>query len=410
MTAAIVEGQPATGLRRVPALVVWGITLLDVVLLLTALPLQRDTPDSPFFVLAVFTADAIAFATVGALVATRRPGNAVGWILWGVGAATGLNLIGQGYGNLVVSAGAWDVPGAVAISWLIQWSFNPVFALGLGFIPLLFPDGRLPSRRWRPVAVLFAATGVLLAVPDLLRPGPLPPTPYDNPTGVPALAPYLGDVASIGSLAVFVCVPLALAAAVVRYRRGTATERQQLKWLGAAAGTSGIGLLLLTALPLPDEWATGAFAVIIGAFGLIPVAIGIAILRYRLYDIDRIISRTLGYGIVTVILGATFVGLVLGLQVLARPLVGSSQVAVAVSTLAVAALFGPLRGRVQAFVDRRFYRSRYDAVQLSEGLAARLRDDVDLEAVRGELMSTADAAFQPASVSVWVRARGEEGG
>ncbi len=410
MTAAIVEGQPATGLRRVPALVVWGITLLDVALLLGALPLQQDSPESPLFVLAVFTADSIAFATVGALVATRRPGNGVGWILWGVGAATGLNLIGQGYGNLVVSGGAWDVPGVVAISWLIQWSFNPVFALGLGFIPLLFPDGRLPSRRWWPVAVLLAAAGVLLAIPDLLRPGPLPPTPYDNPTGVPALAPYLDGVASIGSLAVFVCVPLALAAAVVRYRRGTAVERQQLKWLAAAAGTSGIGLLLLTALPLPDAWNTGAFGLVSGAFGLIPVAVGIAILRYRLYEIDRIISRTLGYAIVTVILGATFAGLVLGLQVLARPMVGSSQVAVAVSTLAVAALFGPLRGRVQRTVDRRFYRSRYDAVRLSEGLAARLRDHVELDAVRGELISTADAAFQPASVAVWVRARGRGSG
>ena len=406
MTAAIVAGQPATGLRRVPALVVWGITLLEVALLLGALPLQQDSPESPFFVLAVFTADAIAFTSVGALVATRRPGNTVGWILWGVGMAAGLNLIGQGYGSLVVSAGVWDVPGAVAISWLIQWSFNPVFALGLGFIPLLFPDGRLPSRRWRPVAVLFAAAGVLLALPGLLRPGPLPPTPYDNPTGVPALAPYLDGVASIGSLAIFVCVPLALAAAVVRFRRGTAIERQQLKWLAAAAGTSGIGLLLLTALQLPDEWATGAFAVVIGAFGLIPVAIGVAIMRYRLYEIDRIISRTLGYGIVTVILGATFAGLVLGLQALARPLVGSSQVAVAVSTLAVAALFGPLRVRVQRTVDRRFYRSRYDAVQLSEALAVRLRDHVDLDTVRSELIRTADAAFQPASVAVWVRARG----
>ena len=403
MTAAIVAGQPATRLRRVPALVVWGITFLDVALLLGALPLQQDSPDSPFFVLAVFTADGIAFALVGALVATRRPGNAVGWILWGVGVAVGLNLIGQGYGALVVSARAWDVPGAVVMAWLIHWSFNPVFALALVFIPLLFPDGRLPSRRWGAVAVLLAAAGVLLAIPDLLRAGPLAPTPYDNPTGVPALGPYLDGVARLGTIAAFVCVPVALSAAVVRFRRGTPIERQQLKWLAAAAGTSGIGLLLLTALPLPDTWATGAFALVIGAFGLIPVAVGIAILRYRLYEIDRIISRTLGYAIVTVILGATFAALVLGLQALARPLVGSSQIAVAVSTLAVAALFGPLRSRVQQTVDRRFYRSRYDAVQLSEALAVRLRDHVDLDAVRGELIRTADAAFQPASVAVWVR-------
>ena len=158
--------------------------------------------------LAVFTADATAFATVGALVATRRPGNAVGWILWGVGVAVGLNLIGQGYGNLVVSAGAWDVPGAVAISWLIQWSFNPVFALGLGFIPLLFPDGRLPSRRWRPVAVFLRLRASWWPSQTSCGQARFPRLPTTTPREfLPLSVP--GDVASIGSLAVFVCVPLA---------------------------------------------------------------------------------------------------------------------------------------------------------------------------------------------------------
>jgi hypothetical protein len=396
-------------LRRLPALAVWGITLLLVALLLGALPLQQDTPDSPFFVLAVFTLDAIAFASVGALVATRRPGNAMGWVLWAVGLMAGLNMIGQGYGSLVTTAGAWDVPGALVFAWLIQWSFNPVFALGIGFIPLLFPDGRLPSRRWRPVAVIFAMAGILLALPQLLRPGLIPPTPFDNPTGIPGVAPYLDGLASLGTVATFVCVPLALAAAIVRFRRGTATERQQLKWLAAAAGATGIGLLLLTALPLPDGWATGAFVLVIGAFGLIPVAIGIAVLRYRLYEIDRIISRTLGYAILTAILAGVFAGAVLGLQALLRPITQESQVAVAASTLLVAALFGPIRRRVQGLVDRRFDRSRYDAARVADGFGARLRDRLELDAVSAELASTAHAALRPASVSVWVREPEERG-
>jgi hypothetical protein len=402
VTPTILAGRPAT-LRRMPALAVWGVTLLDVVLLLVTLPLQQDTPDSPLFVLVVFAADGIGFASVGALVATRRPGNAIGWILWAVGVVAGVNLIGQGTGTLVVSAGAWNLPAIVVIAWFIQWSFNPIFVLGLLFIPLLFPEGRLPSHRWRSAVVLFAAAGILLAMPELLRSGPIPGTPLDNPTGIPALGPYLEGIGTVGTLAAFVCVPLAFAAAVVRFRQGTTMERQQLKWLAAAASTCGFGLLLLTVVPLPDAWATRAFALVGAAFGLIPVAVGIAILRYRLYEIDRIISRTLGYAIVTIILGATFAGLVLGLQALARPITGSSQAAVAVSTLAVAALFGPLRSRVQAGVDRRFNRSRYDASRLSEELAARLRNHVDLDGVRGELLNTTDSALQPTSVSVWVR-------
>ena len=212
---------------------------------------------------------------------------------------------------------------------------------------------------------------------------------------------------------------LSAASLVIRLRRSSGVEREQLKWLTAAAGVVAaiflVGMLAsvvtgsLWAKTSPD-WLNVLDSLSAYTFLLIPVAIGIAILRYRLYDIDRIISRTLGYAIVTIILGATFAVLVLGLQALARPLVGSSQVAVAVSTLAVAALFGPLRVRVQQTVDRRFYRSRYDAVQLSEGLAARLRDRFDVDSVSGELASTAHAALGPQGISVWLRpGSGKEG-
>jgi hypothetical protein len=403
-----VARQPAAGLRRVPTLAVWGITLLVVVLLLGTLPLQQDTPDSPLFVLVVFAVDAVAFASVGALVATRRPANAIGWILWAVGVIAGVNLIGQGTGTLVVSAEAWNLPAIVVIAWFIQWSFNPTFVLGLLFIPLLFPEGRLPSHRWRSTLILFVVAGILLAIPELLRPGQIPGTPLDNPTGIPALTPYLDSISAVGTLAAFVCVPLAFAAAVVRFRQGSTVARQQLKWLAAAAATCGFGLLLLTVLPLPDTWATRAFALVGAAFGLIPVAVGIAILRYRLYDIDRIISRTLSYAIVTAILAGVFAAAVLGLQTLLRPLTAESQVAVAASTLLVAALFRPIRRQVQAVVDRRFDRSRYDAARVADGFGARLRDRLELGVVSAELASTADAALRPTSVSVWVRNLREE--
>jgi len=230
----------------------------------------------------------------------------------------------------------------------------------------------------------------------------------------------LGDVLS-AALAMLTLIPVAIvlaaASLVVRFRRSRGVEREQLKWLTASAAVVALASLLAQVASLAtgsmQDSSTGAWLGVLQAvsslvFVLIPIAIGIAILRYRLYEIDRIISRTLAYAIVTVVLGGTFVGLVLGLQALARPLVGSSQMAVAVSTLIVATLFGPLRGRVQRVVDRRFNRSRYNALQLSEGLAARLRDQVDLDAMRAELIGTAVSAFQPAAVSVWVR--GDRGG
>ncbi len=346
----------------------------------------------------------LSYTFIAGLILTREPRNAVGWLMAVMGLAFPLLIFEQRYA-VVAYDGVLDLPG-IGIYPALAWTW-----ILLVFIPVplafLVPTGRPLTRTWggalRATIVFLVALLVIIAFgnPGLsVTRGDL--VTAQNPVFVPALeaAYHLAVDGPIAGVSFAMLIVLAIVALVVRVRRSRGAERQQLKWIVAGLVFTILALFLGSAVD-------GLYAV---APVPLPAAIGIAILRYRLYEIDRIISRTLGYAIVTVILGATFAGLVLGLQTLARPLVGSSQVAVAVSTLAVAALFGPLRVRVQALVDRRFYRSRYDAMQLSEGLATRLRDDLDLEAVRGELMSTADAAFQPASVAVWVRQGHDIGG
>ncbi len=388
------------------ARVAWGAFALWTVLLATqgAFTVASGAGSDPGWVIL-----SAAFPLAGIMILSRQPRNRIGWILMAIGLMTAQPLGAYGFFAL-----AHRLPGGALATVLNapMWA-PPIVTMGT-FLLLRFPDGTLLSSRWRWVERLAGASIVLIVVILVLVPKDLGDLGYPdvrNPIAIDALAGVLSAALAL-VLLIPVTMVLSAASLVIRLRRSSGVEREQLKWLTAAAGVVAaiflVGMLAsvvtgsLWAKTSPD-WLNVLDSLSAYTFLLIPVAIAIAILRYRLYDIDRIISRTLGYAIVTLILGGTFAGLVLGLQALARPLVGSSQVAVAVSTLAVAALFGPLRGRVQATVDRRFYRSRYDAVQLSEGLAARLRDDVDLNAVRGELISTADAAFQPASVAVWVR-------
>ena len=396
--------QPLT----VEARLAWGAFALWVLLVVAQGALVvAGAPANPFVLLMA------AFPLGGIMILSRQPRNRIGWILMVIGLMTAQPL--GAYGAVALAHGL--AGGALAGSLSGTLWAPPVVTMGT-LLLLRFPDGNLLSPRWRWLEWLSAAVIVLTVVILAVTPRDLGDQGYPdvhNPIGIDALA----DVLS-AALTILILIPVAMvlsaASLVIRFRRSSGVQRLQLKWLTAAAGVvAGVyaagmigGLVTGSASPdaSPPAWVDALQTTSGFLFILIPYAIGIAILRYRLYDIDRIISRTLGYAIVTVILGATFAALVLGLQALARPLVGSSQIAVAVSTLAVAVLFGPLRGRVQQTVDRRFYRSRYDAVQLSEALAVRLRDHVDLDAVRGELMNTADAAFQPASVAVWVRARG----
>jgi hypothetical protein len=343
------------------------------------------------------------FAAVGALIALRQPRNAVGWLLLGIAIAFAVVETGEVYAADPANPGR--VPVAVVATVLSGlWP-----TLALVFVPLLFPHGRLPSPRWRPVLWLGAAELVLGFGSAALTPGELAPvrrTGIDNPLGVEGGVPEV--VTAIDLVVASVAVILAAASVVVRFRRARGTERQQLKWF-AYVGILATGCLSVAVLAsvLGDgerftvlatvAWLSGLALV---AFGL-PAATGIAILRHRLYDVDVVIRRTLVYGALTATLGATYLGLVL----LVGLAVGESSFAIAASTLAVAALFRPARARIQAIVDRRFYRRRYDAARTLEAFGGRLRDEIDLEALGADLRGVVQHTVQPAHVSLWMRRR-----
>jgi hypothetical protein len=345
-----------------------------------------------------------AFAGVGALIALRQPGNAVGWILLAIAIA----FAGVETGQVYIADPS--NPGRVPVAWLASVLGNLWFALAVIFLPLLFPHGRLPSPRWRPVLWLGVADLVIGGTAAALKPGPLElvdATAIENPLGVEnGLPELLGNVdIVVGGLGVI----LGGSAVIVRFRRSRGTERQQLKWF-AYVGTLAAACLSTAVLfgSVLGGGAGGGYGVVAAVawlsglallgFGL-PAATGIAIFRHRLYDVDVVIRRTLVYAALTATLGASYLGLVL----LAGLAVGRSNVAIAISTLAVAALFRPALRRIQAAVDRRFYSRRYDAALTQAAFGARLRDQVELDAISGDLRGVVRDAVQPAHVSLWLR-------
>ena len=269
-------------------------------------------------------------------------------------------------------------------------------------MPLLFPDGSPPSPRWRPVVVLAAGAVASQALGTILLPGPVSDLgQFQNPTGVPALASVAQTLIDVGAMAQLLCLPLCVLAAIVRFRRGSTVERQQLKWFGSASGLAALGLF--GAATLPPPFAVPSWMMMTVALALVPIAIAVAILRYRLFDIDRFVSRTLAYAIVTAVLALTFVVTNVALQAVLADLTGSSTLITAAATLVVAALFQPLRRRVQHAVDRRFDRTRVDAEVVVERLAAEIRDQVDLDRLRGAVAGAVEDAVAPAGSGVWLR-------
>jgi hypothetical protein len=338
-----------------------------------------------------------AFSTMGALVAAHVPDNAIGWIFLAIpfmGAIAGIteNLAYQG---LVHDPGS--VPAATAIAWIYSWTWYPLIGL-IGFVLLLYPTGTLPGPRWRPVGW---ALGVVLGVMTLgymFYPGPLDKDTRlpDNPLGIAFLKDTFDRSDRFASISMAGLILAAVISVVVRFRRSRGDERQQMKWMAFAATVLAGGFVGQGVLGLGDV----AFAV---AISMLPVGLGVALFKYRLYDIDRIINRTLVYGASSVLLAGAYVGLVIASEAVLAPVAGGSSVAVALSTLVVAGLFLPVRKRVQGFVDRRFYRRRYDAQQTLESFSARLREQVDLEALRVDLEHIVNDTMRPASVSVWLR-------
>jgi hypothetical protein len=340
-----------------------------------------------------------AFLAVGSVVVSRRPGNVIGWLCCGIGLAQILAGFGGKPAQSVLADDPSYGPGWAVLYELGELCWELSWAL-LALLILLFPTGRLPSRRWRPVAWAALAVLVMAALSSPLLPGPpahgLPP----NPIAIPALEGVLRLAYNTAGAFLFGVILAALVSLVVRFRRATGSERQQLKWF--AYGTAL--LLLLPATGLVDAISTTAgnlvAAVIISA---IPVTVGIAVLRYRLYDIDRLVNRTVVYGLLTVLLAGVYAGLVFALSQLLNPADQQSALAVAASTLVVAALFQPARRRIQGLVDRRFNRRRYDAARTVAAFSARLRDQIELGTLSTELLAVVDQTMQPTQASLWLR-------
>jgi hypothetical protein len=346
----------------------------------------------------------LAFPPVGALIASRHPKNPVGWICLAVGLFWMLIAVGEQY----------KAEGTVVIDALTQAIWVPPIGLLGIYLFLLFPDGKLPSRRWRPLAWLSGVVMVLASLGITFAPGPLEGHPgVRNPFGLEG-APWLATAGIVILLLFPLCMVASALSLVLRYRQSRGQEREQIKWIAYSA--SVVGLLYLIAMVgsffVPVAWGAPGTPLWLGllqqaalvSFTAVPIAVGFAVLKYRLYEIDTLINRTLVYGALTATLVGVYVGSIVVLQGLVRALSGQeSQLAIVASTLAVAALFSPLRGRIQGFIDRRFYRRKYDAAKTLEAFSAKLRDETDLDALSEDLVGVVRETVQPAHVSLWLR-------
>jgi hypothetical protein len=397
-----------TGLAR-PRLAWWlcasSLLLMTVGLALLALSRHARFPPSmdPWDEQALVILQFLGAPILGGLIAARRPASVYGWLWCVIGLGVGLDAFARGYATF----GLLGRPGALPGVMVAAWATNFTWILGLGLLPLvllLFPDGRPPTRRWAPLAWLVLVLAAALPLEGVVSPGSLQLFPFlDNPLGVTGgalgwLVQAFGQVAFRLFLATLPAAALALA---LRFRRSRGVERQQLKWFAAAG-------LILVAVPVADTISPFGFDSnrLIELLSTWPLyaGIGIAILRYRLYDIDRLLNRTLVYGLLTVILGLGYGGAVLVAGQLFGGLGGQPPSwAVAGATLATAALFQPARRRIQAIVDRRFNRRRYDAAATIQAFATRLRQQLDLDALTGELLAVVDQTMEPTRTSLWLR-------
>jgi hypothetical protein len=338
-----------------------------------------------------------AFMVVGALIVAHRPGNAIGWIFSAIALLAFTGQLASQYAIYTYATRPGSLPGAILAAWYGSWPWYLVLALSLVFTPLLFPTSRLLSPRWRPVAWLAGAATATVTVLGAFRTelDTVPDQVIANPIGVAWMEnPEQSPVGAALFILLALLAAVAVGSLVIRFRRSRGEERQQLKWFTYA------GALLLPGAVL-GTFVTGPLAAVFAVpVVFVPIAAGIAILRYRLYDIDRLINRTLVYGLLTALLGGGYAAVVLGLgQLLGR----DSPLVVAGATLAVAALFQPARRRIQQVVDRRFNRRKYDAAKTVEAFSARLREEIDLNTLSAELLAVVNQTMQPTAASLWLR-------
>ena len=348
----------------------------------------------------LFAVVAIVVGGLGALLAGRRSENPIGWILCVAALALAFTGIVGGWYLHTEYADPGSLPLAPGVVWAANWGWVPGFMPLLTLLLLLFPDGRPPTRRWRPVGGLALLAMAMVILGYAFAPGSLEDYPrVDNPLGVEGAAGEVMEFFLFFGFPLFALAAIAsMASLVVRFRRSRGEERQQLKWMAAAAALV-VFSWMLTAFFDQALGLDVSLGLTAGLLAL-PAATTIAVLRYRLYDLDLVVNRALVYGALTATLAGAYVGAVLLLQLVLSP---ESDFAIAGSTLAVAALFGPARRRIQQLVDRRFYRHRYDAAQTIEAFSATLRDELELDALSSELGSVVRETMQPVHVSIWLR-------
>ena len=372
------------------------------------------TANAPF----IFLATALGFSLVGALVAFRRPTNPIGWISLAAGLALALFNASGEYAIYAYVSQPGSLPGASVAAWLREWVWVPCIGLVGIYLVLLFPHGRLLSSRWRAVAGLAFVALIFWVLSKALLSGPLSETPgvaIANPFGIEEAREALVLVGIIGYSLVPLCFVASAISMILRFRRSRGIERQQLKWFVSAAALLAVTFSATAVASLVNEVLPGqsepplalkvAQDITIVTFAGLPIAAGIAILRYRLYDIDVLINRTLVYSALSATLALIYFGGVTATQVIFQALTGQEQqpqLAIVVSTLAIAALFNPIRRRHQAFIDRRFYRNKYDARKTLEAFSAKLRDETDLDALSDDLVGVVRETMQPAHISLWL--------
>ena len=341
----------------------------------------------------------LGYATIGLVLTLRRPANPIGWLYAASGLVWALVIPFEPWVNrLLVEHRALAPAGQLAVV-VREWSWAPAIALGITLPFLLLPDGRLRSRRWRVVVATTVAGVVMFVVGGSLFPGELTggPVPIDNPVGLAGVAGTVATAVGYTGLVLYALSLLAaLVCVVLRFRASQGVERQQLRWVAAGAVVA-----VLVLLPLPSYELLPGFLTAVAVLA-VPVSVAVAVLRYRLWDLDRLVSRTVTYLLLT---GLLVLPYLLILPAATRMAGGAGSLAVAAATLAAAALFQPLRRWLQDVVDRRFNRRRYDAARTVEAFAARLREQVDLDALRAELLAVVDQTMQPTRASLWLRPR-----
>jgi hypothetical protein len=396
----------------------WVTSLALTALSLLLLVLNVSHPDVaiyPYWLENILFA--VGFSTVGAVIASRSPPeNTIGWLFCAIGLSFGVIHFSAEYATYTLLAQPGMLVGGEAAAWILSWAW--VLAVGLiVFLALLFPDGRLPSRRWRWFAwlsVLLTFTGAVWGAftPRVI----LSLGQINNPLGVEGLP----NVWKLTQTLMLTLIFVSAASLFMRLRRARGVERQHIKWFTYTAVVASSAALLTYTISEPIgalwlKWA-GYVVVQVALIGM-PISMGIAILRYRLYEIDILINRTLVYGSLTLVLALVYFGGVTATQAVFTALTGQEehpQLAIVISTLVIAALFNPLRRRIQGFIDRRFYRSKYDARKTLEAFSAKLRDEMDLETLNDDLVGLVRETMQPAQVSLWLRphtaSKGEQPG